>query len=98
MNVGPALITHPQPAELVQPGQSSLHHPAMDTQPTPVMSEPLGQHWPNAQRPQRLAMGSEVVGPVSLNLVWPLAGTPSLAAHWRNGLHQGQQLRTSRTP
>ena len=92
MNVGPPLITNPQPSELVQPGQSSLHHPPVDTQPTPVLSEALGQHRTDPQRPQRPAMWSGVIGPVSLNLVWPLAGTPGFAAHWGNSLHQRQQL------
>jgi hypothetical protein len=35
MNVGPPLVADPQPAELVQPGQGSLHYPPIDTQPPP---------------------------------------------------------------
>ncbi len=36
MNVGAALVAHPQPAELVQPPQGPFHHPAVHSQPAAV--------------------------------------------------------------
>jgi hypothetical protein len=92
MDVGPAFIAHSQTAKLMQPGQGSLHHPPVDTQPTAMRGEPLGQHRSNPQRPQCPAVRSGIIGPVSLDLVGPATGTSSLASHFRNGLNQGQQL------
>jgi hypothetical protein len=90
MNVGPPLVADPQPAELVQPAQGSLHYPPIDTQPPPMPGEPLGQDRPNPQQPQCSAMRAGIIGTLSLDLVWPAMWTPSFATHWRNGLYKWQ--------
>ena len=36
MDVSTALVAHSQPAELVQPAQGPLHHPAVHSQPAAV--------------------------------------------------------------
>ena len=36
MDVSTALVAYPQPAELVQASQGSLHHPAVHSQPAAV--------------------------------------------------------------
>ena len=92
MNVGSSLIANPQSAELVQPSQSSLHHPPVDAQAAPVLGQPLGQDWPDPQPTQSPAVGFRVIGSVSLNLIRPPAGTSPLPPKRRNGLHQGEQL------
>jgi hypothetical protein len=92
MNVGSSFITNPQPAKLVEPGQGSLHYPPIDAQPTPMLRGASGQDGPDPQQAQRLPMNCRVIGPVSLDLVWPTPRTTRLAPHWRNGGHQGQQL------
>ncbi len=43
MDVGAALVAHPQPAELVQPTQGPLDHPAMHSQPAAVFRAPSTQ-------------------------------------------------------
>jgi hypothetical protein len=92
MDVGPTLIANPQPAELVYPGQSPLHHPPVDTQAAPVLGEPLGQNRFNPQGTQGTAVGFRVISPVSLDLVRSTTGPSPLPPNWRYGLYQGRQL------
>ena len=107
MNIGTPLITNPQPAELVQPGQGSLHHPPIDAQATAMLSEPPSQEGSDSQQVQPSPMSFRVIGSVSLDLVWSAAAagsgarwTPTrsgcspspLPPYWRNSFHQGQQL------
>ena len=91
MDVGPPLIAHAQPKELVQPGQRPLHHPPMDPQPTAVGGQTLRQDWLNPQGVQPPPMGFRAICSVSLNLVWFMAGPTPLATHRRNNCYQGQQ-------
>ena len=46
MDVSAALVAHPPPAELVQPAQGPLHHPAVYFQLTAVFGAPPGQELP----------------------------------------------------
>ena len=92
MNVGAALVTHPQPAELVQPPQGSLHHPAVHSQPAAVFRASSGQGRRDVALPQFLAMPPGVIGPVGVQPLRPATGSTPLTAHRRHGLHQGQQL------
>ena len=92
MSVGSPFIANPQPSELVQPCQGSLHYPPMDAQATPVLGKAFGQDRLDPQRSQRLPVGFRVISSVSLNLVWSPAWTSYLAPNGRNGFHQGQQL------
>ena len=43
MDVGAALVAHPQPAEPVQPTQGPLDHPAVHSQPVAVFRAPPRQ-------------------------------------------------------
>ena len=43
MNVGAALVAHPQPADLMQPPQGPFHHPAVHSQPAAVFRAPPSQ-------------------------------------------------------
>jgi hypothetical protein len=44
MDVGAAFVTCPEPSELVQPGQRSLHHPAGFPQATSMFGVAVSQH------------------------------------------------------
>ena len=93
MDVSAALVAHPQPAELVQPSQGPLHHPAVHSQSTAVFGAPSGQDWRDVARPQFLAMPPRVIGSVGVQPLGPATGSAPLTAHRRHGVHQGQQLR-----
>ena len=43
MDVSTTLVAYSQPAELVQPSQGPLHHPAVRPQPAAVFGAPPGQ-------------------------------------------------------
>ncbi len=65
MDVSAALVAHPPPAELAQPAQGPLHHPALHSQPAAMFGAPPGQRWRNVPRPQFLAMLPRVISPVA---------------------------------
>ena len=92
MDVGAALVAHPQPAELVQPPQGPLHHPAVHPQPAAVFRAPPGQGRRDVTSAQFLAMPPRVIGPVSVQPLGSATGPAPLTAHRRHGLHQRQQL------
>jgi hypothetical protein len=77
MNVGSPFIANPQPSELVQSCQGSLHHPPMDAQATPVLGKAFGQDRLDPQRSQRLPVGFRVISSVSLNLAGLRRGRPT---------------------
>ncbi len=78
MDVSAALVAHPQPAELVQPSQGPLHHPAVNPQPAAVFGAPPSQGWRDVAGPQFLAMLPRVIGPVGVQSFWPATGTAPL--------------------
>lgn len=92
MDVSTALVADPQPAELVQPAQGSLHHPAVHSQPAAVFRAPPGQGWRDVSPAQFLAMPPRVIGPVGVQPLRPAAGSVPLTAHRRHPVYQGQQL------
>ena len=90
MDVSAALVAHPQPAELVQPSQGPLHHPAVNPQPAAVFRAPSGQDWRNAARPQFLAMPPRVISPVGVSAAGglrPATGPAPLPPHRRHVVH-----------
>jgi len=93
MNVSSPLVADPQPAPLRQPCQGPFHHPAIETQATPMVRAALGQHGRDPSRSQLLPMGLRIVASVPLHPARPTAGAPTPAPHGRNSLQQGQQLR-----
>jgi len=92
VDVGAAFPSDAQTAELVQPTQGALHHPAVDSQPAAVGGVASRQNRLDATKAQLLAMPFGVVPPVALDPVWPEAGSAHPASNWRNRVHQGQQL------
>ena len=87
MDVSAALVAYPQPAELVQPSQDPLHHPAVNPQPAAVFRAPPSQGGRNAARPQFLALLSRVISPVGVQPLWPATGPAPSPPHRRHGVH-----------
>ena len=92
MDVSATFVAHPQPAELVQPSQSSLDYPAVHPQPAAVGGAPSGQRRRDVALSQRLAMLPRVIGPVGVQPLGPATGATAAAPHRRHGVHQRQQL------
>ena len=70
MDVSAALGAHPQPAELVQPSQGSLHHPAVHSQPAAVFGVPPGQGGRNMTRPLCPPKNSQSANPAALAMAF----------------------------
>ena len=47
MDIGSSLVTDAQPAELMEPGQRTFYHPAMNAQATAMQGVPSRQQWAN---------------------------------------------------
>ena len=90
MDIGPALIAHPQPAKLGEPGQGAFHHPAVPTQPLTGIDPLAGNAHPDMALGQRAAAARDVVGLVGMGFVRPLAAA-SVGLHDRG--HGIEQLR-----
>ncbi len=88
MDVSAALVADPQPAELVQPAQGSLHHPAVHSQPAAVFRAPPSQGWRDVAPAQFLALLPGVIGPAGVQPLGSTTGTVPLTAHRLHGLHQ----------
>ena len=87
MDVSAALVAHPQPAELVQPSQGPLDHPAVHSQPAAVFGAPPGQGWRDVPRPQFLAMPPRVIGSDGVQPLGPATGPAPLTPHRRHSVH-----------
>ena len=75
MDVSTALVADPQPAELVQPAQGSLHHPAVHSQTAAVFRAPSSQGLRDVAPAQFLAVPPRVIGPVGVQPLRPAAGS-----------------------
>ena len=93
MDVGAALVAHPQPAELVQPSQGPLHHPAVHPQTAAVFRAPPSQGRRDVAPAQFLAMLPGVIGSVGVQPLRSATGSAPLTPHRRDPVHQRQQLR-----
>jgi hypothetical protein len=93
MNICSPFVAYSQPTPLRQPGQCPLYDPAVETQATPMFHTAFGEHRGDPPRAHLLPMRRRIIAPIPLYTVRPMAGTPTLAPHGRDGLQQGQQLR-----
>ena len=92
MEIIPSFVADAEASELMQPGNGALDHPAEETQSTPMRCASAGQHRRDAFRAQLAAVGLRIVGAIALDRFRPLPGTPHLAAHRRDGVHEGDEL------
>ena len=86
-------VARAQATELMEPCQSALDYPAIDTQTTTVRRVALRQERLNTQLPQPFAMRLGVIAPIALHNVGTLAWPAGFAAHCWNRFHQGLELR-----
>ena len=91
--VRPALVTHAQTSELMQPGDGALDHPASFSQPTAMFGVATGKQSVNAAISQSIPMRLGIVAAIALYEVGFATRTSALAGDGRNSIHQRQQLR-----
>ena len=92
MNVGTALPADTQTAELVQPAQAALHHPARLAEPAAMLGSAVRQHRGDPPLTEFLSMRLGVVGAVALHAVRSAPRASRLAGDGRNMIHPRQQL------
>ena len=88
MGHGQPVVTHPHPAEALEPTDGSLHHPADLPQPAPVGCLLLGDVRLDAQPAQDPAAGLAVVAPVGVR-----SGEAAFLLLRMPAKRNGQQLR-----
>ena len=82
-----SLIPHSQTSVLMQPRESSLDHPPVNTQPATVGHAPFRQVRLNAPLPKLPTMGLGIVTTVAIHLIRE-AGEDDLASLSQVGLRQ----------
>jgi len=92
MQVGVAVPADSQEAEVVQPGEGALDHPAPAAEAWAVLGWAAGDHRLDAHAPQRSPLGRVVIGAVGDHPVGALARTPALAGDPTDPVDQGKQL------
>jgi hypothetical protein len=93
VNFRQALVAHTQAAELVQPGDRSLDHPARRAQAAAMLGVAARQQRFDASGDQDFAMRLRIVSPIALCNARFLQRTASLAGNGRNRIDQRQKLR-----
>ncbi len=66
MDVGAAFVPHAEAAELMQPRQSTLDDPTVDTKPAAMRDAAARQHRFDAQLHERIAMRIRMIRPIAL--------------------------------
>jgi len=93
VDVRPAFVPDSQTAELVQPTDRPLHHPAIDAQAAAVFGISLGDDGFDASQSQLFPVRIGVVGSVGKDFLRALYGMADLPGNGRNRIHQRDQLR-----
>ena len=93
MDISTAFVANTEAAKLVQPHIGPLDDPAEDTQSASVVGAALCDDRFDSTLSQRLGMRRGMIGPVTLDTLWTLAGSSALTRNRRDGVHQGKQLR-----
>lgn len=93
MQIGSTFIAYPQAAELVQPGDGALDHPACDAGMTAMPGTTFADLRAHATLPQDTAIAFTVVAAVGLNDFRPLQWVAAPSGNGRHALQERHQLR-----
>src|SRR5688500_10747436 len=88
MDVGAPLVADRQPPVAVEPGQRTLHHPAMATQALAGVDALARDATADVAAAQRLAAAGDVVALIGVHLGRPLAPPPIGLLDRRDGIEQ----------
>src|SRR4051812_14685054 len=89
LDVSQTIEATPQAAKAVQPGESPLHEPAIDSQSAAVLGAALRQDWGDAHPTQQCPQRFGVVAAIALQTLRLLPLRPAFAA---NGRHAGEDI------
>lgn len=92
MDRGGFVIPYPESTVLMQPRQRAFHRPPVFSQAAPMGCPPFGQDRFNPPLAKSPTVRLRIIGPISLNTIWPFPRTPNFAGDGRNGIDQGEQL------
>jgi len=92
VDVGAAFVPDAEATELMQPRQSTLDDPAVDTQPAAMPDAAARQHRFDAQSHERIAMRIRMIRPIALHTIRTAAGAPALTGDRRDRVNQRQKL------
>jgi len=92
MNVVPPLIPNAQPAELMQPTQRTLHHPAIHPEPAAVLRVSLGDVRLGPDLAQRFAVCFRVIRAIGVQLVKAIARSADPTGNRRHVVDQIKQF------
>lgn len=93
MDVSPALEAHAEAAEVMEPGDRALDHPAIDAEATSVLVGPVREEGADPALPHLAAMGFGAVGPVSVDLLGASTRVAHLAPDRGDRVNQRDELR-----
>jgi hypothetical protein len=88
MDIGAALVTHAQAAEVIEPGQRSLDHPAVAAQALAGVDALAGNTDPDVPLGEGPPAAGEVIALVSMEFGGPLAPPPSGRLRRWDGIEQ----------
>lgn len=92
MNLRATFIANPPSTELMQPRQSSLNNPAINTQATTVFCSTFSQNWLYTELTQGAAVWLRIITTIALNTVRSFARSAPLACDWWDRIHQRHKL------
>jgi hypothetical protein len=92
VNIGTAFVANAQAAELIQPTERALDHPAGSAQAAAMWPARARQSSGDAQSAQPLLMRAAAISPISLHDFGPLPWPTGFAAQRGDRQHQGLQL------
>ncbi len=89
MDVRPPLIAHFQPPEAAQPGQPTLHDPAIAAQPLAGLEALAGDTRRDPALSTHPPIGRIIIGFIRMQFLGPLAWTSTSAPNRRDGIQGG---------
>lgn len=92
MDIRTALITNSQPAKLVQPGKSTLNHPAGFTQAATISCSSFSQQCFDTQKSQSNPVWLRVIAAITLYDIRSFSRPPWFAFYWRDCLNKWKKL------
>lgn len=97
MDVITFLITNAKASIMVQPGDATLYHPAINTESASVRGPSLGQQWDNSSVEKLSPMRLRIISSIAKNTIGTLKRFADLACDCRNTVNQRQKLRNIAT-
>jgi hypothetical protein len=91
VDVNTSLITDGEAAEVAQPSDGALHHPAVPPQSLARLDSTPGDSGGDAPAPQRSPHDGVIVPPVPVQLRGPRARPPALPCYWREAVEEREE-------